>query len=122
MVIVGRTHYIHCNFLNMYWDSNALLHGSTVENPASILKKGNDQTIFIKVRREGKVKPASGRFIKMPTKMSGMEFWRWDFHFHLDVKRKSSGRWEARSTWWRPWWMPVSWPGGCWGGGGSPKS
>ena len=58
----------------------------------------------------------------MPTKMSGMEFWRLDFHIHLDVKGKSSGRWEAQSTWWRPWWMPVSSPGGCWGGGESPKS
>ena len=22
--------------------------------------------------------------------------------------------------WWRPWWMPVSWLGGCWGGGHLP--
>ena len=106
----------------MYWDSNALLHGSTVENLASNSKKGNDQTIFIKVRGEEKVEPASERFIKMPTKMSGMEFWRLDCHIHLDVKHQSSGRWEARSTWWRPWWMPVSSPGGCWGGGESSKS
>ena len=66
--------------LSKYCDPSALLilNGSPFENLASSSREeGNHETIFIELRRGG---GASGRFNKMPTKMSGMEFWRLDFH------------------------------------------